>query len=329
MRVFSSTTRSHPQNECIHVFWCRLMTRNLAQTAGWLPFVWLSVFEARCHAQEMDPRAYVPGPRDSTFLFLAYGRSSGGILLDPSVPYTDVNAQINIAAVGGGGTFGLFGRLASATVGVPYAWGHASGNLGGDERSGRRSGLADSVLRLGVNLIGGPALPAREFARNPPDTAVGVSLTVSAPTGQYDSSARVNLGTNRWALKPEIGITHPIGRWRLEVAAGVTVFTDNNNYLQGAQRSEEPIGNLQGHVSYTFRPRLWLALDSTYYFGGQTSVNGVPSANRQANSRVGLTLSVPVAKQTSLRFLWSDGATTRVGQDFHTFGVTWTRSWVN
>ena len=46
-------------------------------------------------------------------------------------------------------------------------------------------------------------------------TLVGVSLTVAPPLGQYDDTKVINLGTNRWSVKPEIGLSRacgPLGR---------------------------------------------------------------------------------------------------------------------
>ena len=45
--------------------------------------------------------------------------------------------------------------------------------------------------------------------------------------------------------------------------------------------------------------------------------------DRQSNSRYGLTLSVPVAQRQSLKLNWNDGATTRIGSDFSTWGIAW------
>ena len=68
------------------------------------------------------------------------------------------------------------------------------------------------------------------------------------------------------------------------------------NFFRGVRREQEPIATLQAHVSYTFRPGLWLAADATYYAGGRTTVNGVQKDDRQENTRFGLTFSLPVAK---------------------------------
>ena len=67
-------------------------------------------------AQEIEPRAYLPAPVGATVFLGAYGRSTGAILTDPSLPVDDVEAEINAAAIGVGHTFGLFGRLASAGI---------------------------------------------------------------------------------------------------------------------------------------------------------------------------------------------------------------------
>ena len=53
---------------------------------------------------------------------------------------------------------------------------------------------------------------------------------MSAPTGQYLPSRLVNIGTNRWAFKPEIGISQPFGNWFFDASAGAGFFTRNNDF---------------------------------------------------------------------------------------------------
>jgi hypothetical protein len=43
----------------------------------------------------------------------------------------------------------------------------------------------------------------------------------------------------------------------------------------------------------------------------------------QRNTRVGATLSIPVAGQQSIKLTYSTGTTTRRGSDFNTFNATW------
>ena len=150
---------------------------------------------------------------------------------------------------------------------------------------------------------------------------------VVAPFGKYDSDRLINLGSNRWAFKPEIGVYQPLGPWSLELYGGAWFYTDNDDFFGGVRREQEPIATLQAHVGYTFRPGLWLAADATYYAGGQSTVNGVRKDDRQENTRFGLTLSLPVAQGHSLKLNWSEGVTERIGTSFTTFGVTWQYTW--
>jgi hypothetical protein len=201
--------------------------------------------------------------------------------------------------------------------------GNFTGTLDGEPAEASRSGFGDTKLRASLNLLGNPAQSPAEFAKRKPTTTVGVSLSVSAPTGVYYPARLINVGTNRWAIKPEIGVSHPVGHWTLEGAAGVWLFEDNNEFFGGRRREQDPMTSVQAHVSYTFRPRLWLSLDATFYDGGESTVDGIEKDDRQSNSRYGLTLSLPVARGQSLKLYWNDGATTRIGSDFSTYGAAW------
>lgn len=274
-------------------------------------------------AQEMEPRAFSPSPVGVEFVIAGYARSTGGILTDPSLPVDDVSATLDSAVFGYGRTFSLFGRLANAGLIVPRISGHFTGTLNGEDAEASRSGWGDVRLRFATNLIGAPALTAAEFAKRKPSTTLGLSLTVSAPTGEYHPDKLINVGTNRWALKPEIGLSQPVGKWYLEAMTGVWFFEDNHDFFGGQLREQDPLLSVQAHVSYTFRPKLWLAFNATYYNGGRTTVNGALKDDRLSNSRFGLTFSAPITRSQSLKVYWNDGATTRIGSDFTTVGVTW------
>jgi hypothetical protein len=281
-------------------------------------------------AQELEPRAYSPLPVGVNFILLAAGHSSGGVLVDPSLPIEDVDATVNTLSVGVGRTVNIFGRTGLLVAAFPYAWLDASGQVADEPGEISRSGLADPRIKLSVNLLGGRAMRANEFARSPRSTIVGVSLGVAPPLGKYDRTRLINLGTNRWSFKPEVGVSHGVGKWTFEGYAGAWFFTSNDSFYTGdSLRTQRPIAGIQGHTSYTIRPRLWLAFNATWYTGGTTSVNGVQKADLQRNSRVGATLSLPLARQQSLKVLASTGATTRVGANFRTVVVGWQFTWLD
>jgi hypothetical protein len=278
-------------------------------------------------AQELEPRAYSPAPSGVNFLGLSYLHSSGGVAVDPSLPLQNISAEVNSAALFYARTFGLLGRSASVGFVLPYSRADVSGDVFERQRAVTRSGLADPRLRLAVNLVGGPTLDREEFAARTPSTGLGASLMVVAPFGQYSSDRLINLGSNRWAFKPEIGVYHPFGPWSLELYGGAWFYTDNDDFFGGVRREQAPIATLQAHVGYTFHPGLWLAADATWYAGGRTTVNGVQNADRLENTRVGLTLSLPLAKGHSLKLNWSEGVTARIGTSFTTVGLTWQYTW--
>jgi hypothetical protein len=264
------------------------------------------------------------------FFVLNYSYQSGEVLFDPAVPITDVNAYINGVSAAVGHSFPLFGRFASAAVAVPYAFGSLNGNVGEDYTRITRSGLGDLRLRFVVNLLGGPALTMKEYRAVKPETTLGFSLVVAAPTGQYSNEKLINIGQNRWAFRPEFGLSYPTGPWMLEASAGVWLFTDNTHTYPGENvRSQAPLFTFQAHGGYTFRPGLWVALDATFYGGGRTSTNGVPGDTRQSNSRVGATFSLPVARSHSIKFLAATGVSARVGSRFDTYGIAYQFLWLN
>lgn len=279
-------------------------------------------------AQELEPRSYSPAPIGANFLVVGYSYQSGEVVFDPASPISDVSASLSSANLAYGRSFGLFGRLATLSIAVPGAWGSVSGSIGEQRRSITRSGFADIRARFVVNLLGGPALTPKEFAARPPSTTLGFSVVVNAPTGEYDPTKLINLGTHRWAIKPELGVSSPRGRWTLEAAAGAWLFADNDRFYPGSVvRSQDPLWTAQGHVGYTFRPQLWAALDATYYTGGRTYADGVRSATRQQNSRLGATLSVPLKRGHTIKLLAARGVTARVGSRFDTYSVAYQYLW--
>ncbi len=288
----------------------------------------LLAVSASSRAQELAPRAYSPAPIGTNILFTSYSYQSGEVLFDPSLPITDVQAFIHGATAGYARTFGLFGRFASIGVGVPYVWASVGGNVLESRTEITRSGLADPRLRFVVNLLGGPALPPREWAKHRPETTLGFSVVVSVPTGQYSPEKLINIGTNRWAIKPEFGLSVPYKRWTFEGAAGVWLFTDNTSTYPGTNvRSQDPLWTFQAHVGYTVKYGLWLAADATWYTGGQTYTNGVAGDTRQSNSRAGITASIPVGKGQSVKLSAATGVSSRVGSRFDTYAIAYQFLW--
>jgi len=278
-------------------------------------------------AQQLEPRAYSNLPVGLNFLLAGYAYSQGDVVLDPSLPVANASAKVNSLVLGYLRSLDFRGNSGSIALVLPYAGVSASGDLEGQTSSVTRSGLADPLLRLAVNLYGAPALSAEQFRAYRQDTIAGASLAVTAPAGQYDGTKLVNVGTNRWSFKPEVGASQALGPWILEGSFGVTYFTDNDDFFGGHRRKQSPLYAAQAHLIYSFNPGLWAALDATYYAGGRTSVDGALNNDLQQNWRWGATLSKSVDPRNSVKLYFSSGATARTGTNFQTVGIGWQHLW--
>lgn len=286
----------------------------------------LSLSALGLYAQDLDPRAYVRVPINTTLLVTGLSYSSGGVVTDPLIPLTDLKAKVFTPSFGVIRSFGVLKRTATVLVVAPYSWADASALVNGQRQTASRTGLSDLRVRMTLLLKGGRATPMKEFRNtNLRQTVLGVSLMTVIPAGQYFPDKLINLGTNRWAFKPEFAVSQPLGKkLLLDIYTAVWLFTNNTSFYPGtATRAQAPLGAFQAHISYNVNLRTWIALNTTFYTGGTSTVNGQENADRQENTRFGLTMVLPAGKRGSLKFAVSKGATIRIGADFTAFSAGW------
>ena len=171
----------------------------------------------------------------------------------------------------------------------------------------------------------------QEFASYRQGLIVGISLTVAPPLGEYDETKLINLGTNRWSLKPEVGISRAYGasgQWVVEGMAGVWIFTDNTEFVGGRTREQDPIATAQLHVTHKFTRTMWLAANANYYTGGRTTIGGKQNFDLQRNSRIGATFSSAFKRGHAIRVAVSRGAITTIGADFTSIAIGYNYAWV-
>lgn len=279
----------------------------------------------KSQAQDLDPRAYARIPVNVTVVVAGFGYLHGGIVTDATLPLEDLQAEIGSPSFAVVHSFSLFGKTAQASAALPFAWGDASAIIAGTRQSTSRSGFSDMRFKVSWLLLGAPAATIGEIAKAPRKTILGTSLSVVTPTGQYFPEKLINLGTSRWAFKPELAISQPIGKkWLADFYSGIWLFTKNDSFYPGSSvRTQDPLGSFQGHISYNIQLLMWVAFDFTYYTGGQSTVDGVEMHDRQSNSRVGATMVLPVGKRHSVKFAYSTGAIIRSGADFNSFSAGW------
>ena len=279
-------------------------------------------------AQDLEPRSYQNAPVGLNFFVAGYTLSDGAVLFDPSIALENAELEIDGPVVGYARILDVAGRSAKLDAAIGDVCLDGSADFQGQRASRSVCGVTDAKMRLAVNFIGAPALTAAEFGEYRQDLVVGASFLVSAPVGQYDETRLVNIGTNRWAARAEIGMSKIFAqRWQIELALAGNFFEDNDEFYGGNHRSQEAIWSLQAHLVRGFASGFWFALDATQYEGGRTTMNGVPSNDFQSNSRFGMTLSVPINRRQSLKLGGSSGVSTRTGTDFDLYALAWQYRW--
>jgi hypothetical protein len=277
------------------------------------------------HAQDLTPRTYWPAPEGTRVLIVGYSHQTGDVVTDPTIPITGVDSTIDSAVLAYQHTIDLLGRTGNLQLELPYVDSTTTGRVG--NASGRRdiSGFGDIAATLTINLLGAPTMSPADFQqlRQEPRPILGASLKILAPTGEYESDRLVNIGTNRWAVRLQLGYIRPLApKWLLELYAGAWFFEDNDEFL-GRTREQDPLGAINIHLVRRFRPGFWASLDLNYYFGGHSSIDGSRSDDLQRNARAGLSLVYPFLPKHALKLGLSGGIVTESGGDFRTITLNY------
>ena len=278
-------------------------------------------------AQDIEPREFSNAPVGVNFLIAGYVHTQGGLSVDPSVPLTDARLTTSSAVLAYARALDLFGASGKIDVVLPYS--HLSGSAlyAGSPVDRAVDGFIDPAFRVSVNFYGAPALTLPEFRGYKQDLIVGGSFRVTAPLGQYDPARLVNLGTNRWSFKPELGLSKALGPWTLEVMAEAQSFTANGDFYGGHRRTVDPVYSVQGQAILNFPSGWWAAVDATYYRGGQPYVDGDKNGVELANWRYGATLVAPIDLHNSIKGYASNGVSSRTSANFKLVGVVWQTRW--
>lgn len=289
----------------------------------------LILLNSQTYAGDIEPRTYVNTPVGINFIIAAYAHSEGGLSFPAAVPIDDAKLKIGTSILAYARSLDVLGKSGKIDFILPYSELSGSALVGGQPRERDISGPHDPRFRFSVNFYGAPALSMKEFSNYQQDLLIGASVQVSAPAGQYDSSKLINLGNNRWFIKPDIGISKAFGPLTLELTGAVTIFSDNDDYFGGKTLEQAPLYTTQLNANYSFNNGAWFALGAVYDYGGRTTIDGIRSDNVQSNSRFGATLALPVNRNNSIKLNASTGVSTRTGSDYNLYGVAWQYRWGN
>jgi hypothetical protein len=284
--------------------------------------------------QDLEPRRWGHLPTGQSIVGAGYAYTEADLYFSPVLKITDGVSRVNSLGLTGIHTFDLAGKSARISVLLPYVSGRWQGDVDGKFQTIHRRGIGDPRLRFSVNLYGAPALQGAEFAQyraqHTTNTVVGASLAVSVPLGQYYDDLLVNIGSNRWSLRPQIGVVHTRGRWSFELTGSAFLFTDNDdfNYLDDAVLKQKTVYATQTHVIYNFRQGLWASLSAGYGTGGRIRIDQQKTAFEVDNWVWAASFGVPVGKSQGVKLAWLSGRTQNLaGRDSDNLLVSWSMRW--
>jgi hypothetical protein len=272
-------------------------------------------------------------PLGKEFGGVVYGYTHADIYLNPSLRIENAELDLHTFGVSFTHPFELLGKSARFDLIQAYQDGRWSGTLDGTPASTSRSGLNDMTLRFSMNLYGAPPLSGEEFIKYRREVAecetiVGAGLVVVLPTGYYLRDRLLNLGSNRFTVRPQLGVVHSRGPWSFELTGSLWLYTDNNSFFKGSSLEQDPLMSLQGHVVYTFRPGFWVASGAAYGMGGQTTLNGNEVNDYKNNFLWGTSLGFSVSPELGFRLTYISSQTLeRSGSDSDSFLFGATLMW--
>lgn len=278
-------------------------------------------------AGEIEPRTYVNTPVGVHFLITGYTYSDGGLATEASSPIKDAQLSNGTGFLAYARSLDVWGKSGKFDVILPYSQLSGTALVAGQERERNVSGFADPRFRFSVNFFGAPALSVQEFPHYQQDVLIGASIQVSPPLGQYDQDKLVNIGNNRWFVRPDIGLSKAWGAFTLELSSGVFFFSSNDDFIGGQKLTQNPVSSTQIHGTYNFGNGIWAALSGTYDYGGRATIDGVRSNDVEDNSRLGATLAVPVNRNNSIKLYGSTSVHTSTGRNFDLVGLVWQYRW--
>jgi len=278
-------------------------------------------------SQELEPRNLTNIPIGVNALVGGYVYSSGNILLDPAVPIENLKSNLHTFVFGYLRTINLFGLSSKFDVVVPLAFGDWDYALEEETVHRKIDGLGDPRIRISINLFGAPAIDNASLKDYRMKTIVGLMLQVITPFGQYEPSELINLGSNRWNFRTNIGVAHALDEWILEAYLGAFLFTDNSKFLNDSNLKQKPLLTAKTHIIRSLSNWGWIALNIGYGLGGKTEINDIPRDTRISTFRFGLTFSYSIDKQSSLKLTIVSGKRIEKGPDFDAIGLVYQFLW--
>ncbi len=279
-------------------------------------------------AQDIEPRRWTSMPLGTSVVGAGYIASSGDIFFEPVLRVENAEFEAHSVLVSYVRPFSLAGKSARVDALVPWANVEWQGLLDGQPATAKRVGLADPRVRLSVILAGPPALRPDELrqhlATRPVHTVVGAAVEITVPLGEYFDDKLLNLGQNRFIVRPQLGVVHTRGPWSYELTGSTFLFGDNDDFFGGSKLEQDPLFAVQGHVIRVFKPGLWASVGAAYGWSGEATLDGVERNDEKAKVLLGASFGFPIGRRQGVKLAYVRSETREdTGSDSDSFAIAW------
>jgi hypothetical protein len=235
--------------------------------------------------------------------------------------YPNSDAEANIVVASWVRHMTLFDRASSFAVNL--AGGSVEADIGalpsdflppGESANGfsqSSSGYADPTVQLDINLFGTSQLKSNvDLFNYEPTWTVDTAVMLGVPVGEYDADKLVNLGLNRWFTRIALPVKYHFGAFSpgymgsFEITPSVWIFEDNDDFL-GDTLENDPIWQLEAHLTQDFTPTVFGSIDLLYRKGFQSEIGGVEAGEELDIGDLGYTLNFTATDNLMIRTSFS------------------------
>ena len=285
-----------------------------------------------CFSLDLEAGLWNHIPLGISFAGGAYAYTEGDVSLDPVLLLEDVEMKLDTVGAKYIHAFEFLRKSARVDITQAYQQGRWAGLVDGVPSATERSGWSDTFVRFAINLYGAPPLHGKEFgayrAKTKNETIVGAGLAVRLPTGDYMDDKLINLGQNRFALRPQIGVIHTRDKWTTEVTAEVAFYTANDDFFNGKKLEQEPLFFTHAHLIRRLRPGESLSLSLGYNYGGENTIDGIDKDNLSQNTGWALKYAYPISSQSGINIAYINSRTKEsTGIDTETLTLALVFAW--
>jgi Putative MetA-pathway of phenol degradation len=173
------------------------------------------------------------------------------------------------------------------------------------------SGYGDPTIQLDVNLFGtSPLISTVDLLNYEPTWTVDAAVMLALPIGKYDSDKLVNMGLNRWygrlafPIKYHFGTFAPGYMSSFELTPSVWMFGENDDFM-GQTLENDPIWQVESHLTYDFTRTFFGSVDLLYRSGFQSEISGVEVGSELDIGNLGFTLNYQSTDNLMMRTTYS------------------------